>query len=102
MEKSFLIPTITAVVVLIASAMIKLIKKKWNSGSAKTSAEAPVEFKLKNKGDGAYQDVEYNYTYTGGSQHNRSSFTITVKCPCEGSYKLTKLTGFDRFFMITK
>ncbi|NQU05558.1 MAG: hypothetical protein HQ568_05655 [Calditrichaeota bacterium] len=101
MEKSTLIYTVTTVTLAIVYAIKKLIKKKKNSGSTNNSAEAPVEFKLKNKGDGAYQGVEYDYKYTSASQHNSSSFKLTVKCPCEGSYKLTKLTGFDRFFMRT-
>ncbi|MCF7809480.1 hypothetical protein K9N50_00680 [bacterium] len=92
MEKGILIATlVTGASVVLA----KLFKGKLNFGSTKD----PSVFKLKSKDNGTYQGVEYNYKYTSGSQHNSSSFRLSVECPCEGSFKLTKLTGFDRFFI---
>ena len=55
-------------------------------------------FKLKGKDSGTYKDVEYEYKYTSQSQYSQASFKITVNCPAEGKFKLTKQNGFDRFF----
>jgi hypothetical protein len=94
MEKSILIITVTFGIVL---TLFKLIKEKLNFGLAKD----PSVFKLKSKDKGAYRGIEYSYKYTSGSQHNRSSFSITVEFPCEGSFEVSKLTRFDRFFIRT-
>ncbi|MDP8207856.1 MAG: hypothetical protein P9L92_14400 [Candidatus Electryonea clarkiae] len=55
-------------------------------------------FKMRSKGNGVYDDVEYKYQYSSGSQYSPATLKITIECAAEGSLKLAKQTAFDVFW----
>ena len=49
-------------------------------------------------GSGTVDGVEYRYAYTPSSKNRASSLAVWVDCQSEGAYRLSRETGFDRFF----
>jgi hypothetical protein len=45
-----------------------------------------------------HQGTEYSYKYSPGSKNTPPSFRISLECLSSGSFKLTRESGFDRFF----
>ncbi|MDQ1352019.1 MAG: hypothetical protein QG657_2325 [Acidobacteriota bacterium] len=50
------------------------------------------------KGNGTFQGVEYSYVHFQGGKNAPPYFKVFVECPSTGDFKITRETGFDRFF----
>lgn len=50
------------------------------------------------KGNGTFQGVEYSYVHFQGGHNAPPYFKVSVECPSTGDFKITRETGFDRFF----
>jgi len=96
MSKIWIIITVSSILFIVFSIVIVIVLSKKKNGEKGEQEEE--KFKLKGKGSGDAHGVDYDYKYQAGSQYNPSSFSLRVNCPGEGDFKLTKETGFDRFF----
>ena len=47
---------------------------------------------------GTYNGTEYYQQYTPGGRNVPSSYKIKIDCPSSGSFRISRETGFDRFF----
>lgn len=56
------------------------------------------EIKKGSRGQGTVNSSIYSYQYNRGTDKHPPSFHITLECPAEGGFKITRETGFDRFF----
>ncbi len=50
------------------------------------------------RGNGSYQGVDYSYIHFQGGKNAPPYFKVSVECPSTGEFKITRETGFDRFF----
>ncbi|HLP45078.1 MAG TPA: hypothetical protein VK469_03990 [Candidatus Kapabacteria bacterium] len=50
------------------------------------------------KGQGNYEGVDYSYLHFRGGKNAPPFFKVSVKCPSNGDFKITRETRFDRFF----
>jgi len=82
-------------------ALVVIIKKYRGRIRRPNSPDAVQSKPIKRgeKGEITYNGTIYSYQYHRGSKNTPPFLSISTACPSKGKFKITRETGFDRFFI---
>ena len=86
---------IIALAVILITLVIRSIKK--NIKMNKELRDQGVIIRG-DRGEGNYENISFTYLHFGGSKNAPPYFEITIQCPSPAAFKITRESGFDRFF----
>lgn len=87
------------VVLVVVVALVSIIVLAVRKQKAKNTALREQGFLEKGaKGNGTIQGVDYSYIHFQGGHNAPPYFKVSVECSSTGDFKITRETGFDRFF----
>jgi len=97
MNKYILIWVFTAALIFAVITILLIIKRSRKKMNPREKNELPASLKP-GKHQAHHEGIDYTYEYHRGTQHSPSHLDIVVICQSPGSFKITKESGFDRFF----
>lgn len=83
------------VFVIVISIIVYVVRKQ--KGKNRDLREQGF-FEKGARGQGNFQGVDYSYVHFQGGHNAPPYFKVSVECPSTGDFKITRETGFDRFF----
>lgn len=100
MDSYMLIFVLVSVLITTTIAVILVLVKRKQLASGAPSRPGVGETAMVKPGrwQGKTEGVDYNWMYHRGSRNSPSYLSVTMDCQSPGSFKITKETGFDRFF----
>ncbi len=101
MDQKILITVLVIVSITVSIAIVLGIMKRVRSTHKKSISQLPGELKELKSGktiSAEHDGIAYEVYYFAGGKNAPPHLAIRVACESEGRFKLTKESGFDRFF----
>jgi len=92
-ESALYILIAAGILTLIIALLVIVIVKQRRSGDGDKKAKKPAS-----KGEGTFEGVKYHYRFYHGTQHSPPTFFVSLECPSEGTFKISKESKVDQFF----